>query len=78
MRYDVLPLPDARRRLLTEDSRRVTQMSRRFAPLACVGLDEGSLLRRDADGWQAREAQLLAADGRARLVGPSSWEVLEW
>jgi hypothetical protein len=75
---DVLPLPDASRRLLTEDSRRVAQMSRRFAPLACVALDEESLLRRDADGWQAREAQLLAANGRARRVGQSSWEVLEW
>jgi hypothetical protein len=75
---DVLPLPDAERRLLTGDPQRVAQMSRRFAPLACVGLAEESLLRRDADGWQAREAQLLAADGRARRVGPSSWEVLEW
>jgi hypothetical protein len=47
----VLPLPHARRRLRLQDPRRVDLLVRRFAPLRCVGLDEGSKLRGRGAVW---------------------------
>ncbi|HVE98863.1 MAG TPA: hypothetical protein VNA12_06765 [Mycobacteriales bacterium] len=37
----ILPFPDARRRLRLDDPARMAVLARRFAPLACVPLDEG-------------------------------------
>lgn len=73
---DVLPLPDARRRLLIDDPGRIALLAERFAPLACVGLDEASRLSNDGGGWRARAALHLETTGRARVVGRSRWEGL--
>ena len=51
---DVLPLPHAKRRLLLSDTARVGLMSRRFAPLTCVPLDEGAELIRSNGRWTPR------------------------
>lgn len=71
---DVLPLPDPGRRLRVGDPRRVTLLARRFAPLTCVGLDEATVVSRDAEGWHARSAPLLGADGATRRIGRSERE----
>ena len=73
---DLLPLPDARSRLRTDDPRRVALLARRFAPLQCVGLDETSRLCRGANGWRGRGARRFGAEGEVRLVGRSAWEDL--
>ena len=73
---DVLPLPDARRRLRADDPLRVGRLARRFAPLSCVALDERSRLRRDESGWSGRRARLFGRDGAVRAVGESTWEAL--
>jgi len=65
---DVLPLPHARRRLRLEDRERVGLFARRFAPLVCVALDEGSGLRWDGRTWRP------AAGGARRLTAGGTVE----
>lgn len=52
----VVPLPHASRRLHLDDATRVALMARRFAPTACLPLDEGAHLRFDGQGWSAPES----------------------
>ncbi|HVF19700.1 MAG TPA: hypothetical protein VNA14_05605 [Mycobacteriales bacterium] len=61
----VLPFPDAKRRLLLQDRDRMSVLARRFAPLACVALDEGTRAVTDADGrLSLAGARVIQADGR--------------
>ncbi len=60
----ILPLPHARRRLRLDDPSRVRVFARRFAPLVCAALDEGSRVawsRRD--GLAVAQARQLTPDG---------------
>lgn len=62
-------LPHAATRLKLDDPRRVARIARRFAPAACIALDEGGGLRSDG-------RRVLAAFGCRRLqrdgrVGPA-------
>jgi peptidase E len=51
----ILPLPHARRRLRLDDRERVAGFARRFAPFACVALDDGCRLRVREEGARADE-----------------------
>ena len=60
----VVALPDARRRMLVDDTPRVARFARRFAPATCVTLEEGDVLTLSPSGCRASEAVTrLAADG---------------
>lgn len=61
--------PDARTRLKTSDRVRMQLLGRRFAPMACVTLDSGAMLR-IADGRlvSARRARRITESGRMRKV----------
>ena len=61
----VLPFPDARRRLRLDDPARMSVLARRFAPLTCLPLDEGTtvVLGRDDDGCPSG-VTVIDADGR--------------
>jgi len=60
----VLPLPHARRRLNIDDPVRIALFARRFDPLACVALDEGSQIIWDGGQWSTqRNVRLLSTDG---------------
>ena len=48
-----MALPHARRRLDLEDPVRVSLFARRFAPDACVALDDGASLHWDGARWIA-------------------------
>jgi hypothetical protein len=61
----VVPFPHARRRLRLEDASRVALLARRFAPAACLALDEGA--RADWDGATSTlgpGTRTLTAEGR--------------
>lgn len=58
----IVPLPHARRRLRLDDLGRVTIAARRFAPSACVPMDENARLDWDGERW-------APADGTRRLAG---------
>lgn len=60
----VVPLPYARSRLRLHDATRIALIARRFAPLACLTLDQGSVLH-FADGRLVRHAgaMRLAREG---------------
>ncbi len=60
----VVPLPHARHRLLLEDRARVALLARRFAPAACVALDERCGLH-------------LLGDARARFTALPGTRVLQ-
>ena len=51
----VVPLPHARRRLRLDDALRVGMLARRFAPLRCVAMDDGSALSFDRGAWSAAQ-----------------------
>lgn len=59
---DLLPLPHARKRLRLDNRRRVGLFADRFAPRACVTLDEGEGCAFDGKRWTA------AAGGARRLL----------
>lgn len=48
---DVLPFPHARRRLRLTDPVRIQIMALRFAPAACVAMDDGAHLLRQGGRW---------------------------
>jgi len=50
---DLVPLPHARRRLLTDDARNVQLFARRFAPSSCVLLDDGCRVDWKGARWAA-------------------------
>ena len=66
----VLPFPDARRRLRLDDPDRMAILARRFAPLACLPLDEGSRVVVDpAEPGLPADVAVIAPTGR---VTPSA------
>jgi len=61
----VVPLPHARRRLDLDDGPRVLVMARRFAPAACVPMDEGARLDWSGASWvMPRGTRRLGIEGR--------------
>jgi peptidase E len=69
---DVLPMPHARRRLRLNDSARVAELARRYAPSWCVAMDEESLLEWTQNrGWAVGKGNLcrLCQDGSVSEVG---------
>ena len=66
----LVPLPHARRRLNLEDGLRVLVMARRFAPAACVPLDEGARVDWNGERWvMPRGTRRLGIEGRVE-----TWE----
>ncbi len=66
----LLPLPHARARLRLDDPLRVALFARRFHPLACTPLDEGSRADWDGRRWRAqRGTQRLSREGRVLEIG---------
>ncbi len=66
----VLPLPDAQHRLHLQDRDRMAILARRFAPLKCLALDEGTRAVVDGDPAHGGHvtldgARLIRPDGRA-------------
>jgi hypothetical protein len=60
----VVPLPHARHRLRLDDTRRVAVAAQRFAPGACVPMDEHARLDWDGARWTPAEGtRQLAPDG---------------
>jgi hypothetical protein len=57
-------LPHARRRLRTDDLGRMSVLARRFAPAACVVLDDGVRVDLGPDGSLPAGARLVDEDGR--------------
>jgi hypothetical protein len=60
---DLVPLPDARRRLRVNDPVRMAVLARRFAPARCLVLDDGVRVRL-TDGRLPPDARLVDHDGR--------------
>jgi hypothetical protein len=62
-------LPDAKRRLRAKDLVRTKLFSRRFAPAACMTLDNGSLLLFEGNTLRDSEsAKRITRDGRSKRV----------
>ena len=64
----VVALPHARRRLDLDDPVRVLTFARRFAPAACVVLDDGVRLDCSDDATCPPGARVLTADGRVDVL----------
>ena len=65
----IILLPDARHRLNTSDKKNVALFCRRFAPVNCITLDSGSLLRFDNGRLAEVEgARRLSRDGMLRRI----------
>ena len=65
------PLPDATTRLALGDRRRVSLLTRRFAPSMPVTLDPGASLRLRGGGVvAATDVSRLGADGRVLPLTP--------
>jgi len=61
---DVVPLPHARHRLDLEDRERVARFATRFAPAACIPLNEGARVDISESGWTAAAGTMrLQPDG---------------
>jgi len=61
---DVVPLPHARHRLDLEDRERVARFATRFAPAACIPLNEGARVDISESGWTAAAGTMrLQLDG---------------
>jgi peptidase E len=66
---DVIVLPHARRRLHLDDSKRISILAQRFAPAACVALDERCYIALEKSPGHARwlgspETRRLTTDGQ--------------
>lgn len=61
--HDIVPLPDARRRLRVNDPVRMSVLARRFEPSRCLVLDDGVRVRL-TDGALPAEARVVDRDGR--------------
>ncbi len=67
----VLPFPQARKRLMLDDSLRATILARRFAPQTCVPLDEGEhLVLVDGRPGAGSSGRRLEQDGRLVELSP--------
>lgn len=72
----VIPLPHARNRLRLDDRDRVSLFARRFAPAACVPLDDGTRLDYVQGGWTSPSGvRRLREDGELEQLGPSVFMV---
>ena len=65
----VVALPHARRRLRTHDLVRMSVLARRFAPAACLVLDDAVTVRLPGDGRLPADARLLGVDGAITQSG---------
>jgi Peptidase family S51 len=64
---DIVPLPQAQKRIALHDAERLMLLARRFAPARCVTLDDGSILHfedgaltRCANTWRLSRQGMLA------------------
>ena len=65
----IILLPDARHRLNTSDKKNIVLFCRRFAPVNCLTLDSGSLLRFDTGrAAEAEGVRRLSRDGALRRM----------
>jgi hypothetical protein len=65
----LLVLPDAGRRLHLEDPDRVAFLARRFAPLHCLGFDDGAAMTRHDGGWRSSpETRRLTVAGQVEAL----------
>ena len=60
---DVVVLPHARRRLALDAPARIAVFARRFAPAACLALNEGARIDWDGSGYAFRAVLRLAPEG---------------
>lgn len=68
----IVALPDARRRLILDDPKRIALFGQRFAPRRCLTLDRGAALVARSGTWtSARQVDELGRDGRLRPFPPS-------
>ncbi|MDC3378799.1 Type 1 glutamine amidotransferase-like domain-containing protein [Planctomycetota bacterium] len=66
----LVALPQASKRLMLDDEQRVGIFAGRFAPSACITLDEGCGARWDGTAWHAvGEARRLTPEGHLAEVG---------
>ncbi len=62
--HGLIPFPHARHRLRLDDAERVALLARRFAPAACVPMDDGDRVEWDGGTWRfARGARTLEREG---------------
>jgi peptidase E len=66
----VVALPHAYRRMLLDDTARVSRFARRFEPAWCIAMEDGATLRIKGETWQASE-------GNQRLLPTGSLEDLK-
>ncbi len=75
---DLLPLPWASHRLRLSDPARVGLLARRYSPLRCIALDDGSRLERRGDRGEDRcfghGVGVLEIDGTVRRIGAETWQ----
>lgn len=68
----VIPFPHARRRLKTSDPQRVTLLARRFFPMRCLAMDEGSRATwTPRRGLRIHAARELLPSGEVTELTPS-------
>jgi hypothetical protein len=60
---DLVLLPHARRRLVTDDVLRMAGLARRFAPDSCLVLDDGVRVDLGPDGALPSDARVVGANG---------------
>jgi hypothetical protein len=61
----LVPFPDTRRRLASDQVDRVELLARRFAPDLCMTLDGGARAERTAEGWNPLAgARIMGSDGQ--------------
>jgi hypothetical protein len=58
----IVPLPSPRQRLRLDDHERVSLLARRFAPAACVALDDGAQVSYDPGRGFSRAAATIRLD----------------
>jgi len=67
---DLVALPHAKKRLLADDERNVRVFARRFAPAACVLLDDGSRIDWNGSRWSAMPGtRRFSEEGLVEEVG---------
>ncbi len=68
----LVALPDGKKRLDLSNRFRVSAMARRFAPDACVLLEQGDCISFDGSRWEAR-AEIVRLGEGGDLEKVSSW-----
>ena len=68
----LVPLPSPRQRLRLQDHESVSVMARRYAPAACIALDNGTVIVRDGDHYTHAENVLrLCPNGEIETSWPA-------